>query len=835
MLEKSVTLGKKKYDLLKLNVNLSSRNLISQIVKDMTDFENEKKPFVVRELETQYNCLCSHIKQGNSILLKGKLGVGKNTMVTYFSRKNNYRLISVDASVYTTIKKCLLGILMDMWGVVQIDSPDFFSTDQIEVICDRVSESSNFEQSEKKELYSILHYLLASDVKIDIDRENFNLIICQFIVRSIKNHSMRHFLVYIKNINDATNEIQILLNYLCSLFEKEEIPCVIKEDEVEFEIQETNRDLYGKQPLFKPPKYVLEIPLLTEKAAKGFVEYSDPKIPSKLRTEIVKHLGCRLLMLSDFLQTKETGSINERLSRLPAGNLPEFIISSLQKVLEKTPFVFCSLILCNHEIPLSLIPVFISNNDCDTIDYLVSLGYLVIDDNKVISSCTLIRKNIDKLVEDKCKLKLYIYAKELYVQHINTLEKYPSIFANILLYSGEKEQAYKIMNSLCQKAKQERQYSAFIDIAEKMLLQPISNTDKAELLTDILQICSIRRDINLGYAKHCLNRFSSLIDTLQPEGKNEKYQKRLTYFYARLDFKNSEFQKCFKETTKEYENSLEGSEDEWNNRIAWIHVLCVKELEGYGAALDCFERLRASCPDDRMIKKGYLSHLACMRLHTKPSESADIYQSIITEWEREPQCIYELPFHEYVDIAMAHTCARQLDEAYDACMKAIPILESNGILSELGRAYNIRGCIWLIRNDVKKAENDFQESVSLFSESKYGLYDYRAKLNLIMLKTEQNKSDVFKKSFDEVYGFYKSNFINRISTATSIKNDSEPRVYLALIKILRIAQKMKCHEIVDDLMSEATIKQNKTQILKDCNRILPDSPFVCNNKILLMG
>ena len=830
MLEKSVTLGKKEYDLLKLN--LENHDLVSQILNKVSYYYDVKKPFIVKELDNQYNELYNHICQGHSVTLKGPVGVGKNTMVTYCAQVNNFRLITIDASTYTTAKECLLGILKDMWGVTSTDSHFVLSTNQIDDICVTLKEKKEFEFGEENELYNILHYLLSKESKVSVEYEKFNYFICHYIAQGIKMHIEKKYIVYVKNIRDAFFEIKTLLNYLCDKLEEQNIACIVKEDIIEFDIQEDTLSFEKKKQIFKTRKYILEIPLLKENGADRYIKYTAPNIPQNIRKDIVRHLGCRILVLSDFLSTGESDAVIDRLKKIPAGSLPEVINYSLENALSKASSIFFALVLCNHEIPLCLTPKLIAENDFPVLEHMLSIGYIFLDENMIVSSSILIKQNISNLVSSKCRIKLYEYARQLHDEASIDYKKYPDIFANILIYSGKTEQGCTILINLAEKTKREHQYSAYISLAEKLLEFSISPLTKAELLTNILQICSIQRNINLDYVKKYFRLLSDVVDALMPDEINS-YREILDYFCARNDFKNGNYTKCFEDTEGAYNIALLGSCDEWNNRIAWMHVLCIKELNGYDIALNAFEAIRMACPSDRTIEKGYLSHLACMKLALEPSDSVKIYRNMVDNWERKPQIVYELPFHEYVDVIMALTCAKRVGEAKKECIKVIPILESNGVMSELGRLYNIRGCIHIINNEPQKAKKDFQTSVALFAESPYGLYEYRAKLNLAMSFLENHDNDDCVELLEEVYLYFKEHCIGRI--VTSFEHENDNRVYLALIKILRIAEKTKSQYIADELLNLPELDSKKTHILNDCHTILSDNSFIHNNEILLMG
>ena len=519
------------------------------------------------------------------------------------------------------------------------------------------------------------------------------------------------------------------------------------------------------------------------------------------------------------------------LKCFPARNLPAAINFSFESYYKIAPNWFFAFYLCGFRIPIELLSGFSCYDTLFVAEELSKLGYVIIDDNYVSIASNLAKELLLDIIGTH-KLQLYMYANNIQVDDC-LFKSYDMIRAKIYESSRKKQQACEVWRSICCHAKRNRQYTSYIENATMLLSHSDYIEEKLDILTDILQIITIRKEINLPIADEYFSKFSELLPQLNKEDVS-KYQARLDFYTSKKLFKNGEIMACRNLTKKYFDEKKPYTEEEWNAKLACMYALCIKELEGNESALKCFKNINNTYPESKTIKREYDSHVACMNLYINPTKSQELYQSIIDSWERDPESVFELPFHEYGDKAMSDVCAKKLEVAQDSCESAISILESNGVLSELGRVYNIRGCLHLLSVNDKSAEHDFQEAISLLDISKYPIYSWRAHLNMAAILNRNNKLK-WKDHLDVALYYYKKIYSQRFSSIFSTNSYTKSREFLSLVLIIRLLEKSNENNRINLLIDELNASSHKDELLYFSKNQIEDSAFVSNNRIFIMG
>ena len=156
----------------------------------------------------------------------------------------------------------------------------------------------------------------------------------------------------------------------------------------------------------------------------------------------------------------------------------------------------------------------------------------------------------------------------------------------------------------------------------------------------------------------------------------------------------------------------------------------IKETQGNSAALKVFEAASEALPNSHMLRIGYLSHLACILLPSDPQKSYEYYCEII-ELVNNGQTFCDFPFHEYGDKAMCKVLLKEADKALAHAKVGIRYAESHGVFDEVGRILNIKGCAYLLSNNILKAVKCFREATEIMGYSGYNLYRWRSEMNYV--------------------------------------------------------------------------------------------------------
>ena len=833
ILQNKKTIGRQTYNVLRLD--FTQTNLYKQIIGENLFNSTGEQPFIIK---TFYNLFCSlkhHVKRGHFIILRSPVGTGKTTLIQALTNDNNYHLIHIIADSYISPSQFLLDILFDIWGIPYSSIVQEFTDDNIEAICKVVKE--HIVKNETAQITSnIIRHMLGKETSQYITDENFNFFICSYLLNIISYHPEIKYLFHIEHIEYAAQEVQALLSYLCRIAQRNSICCIIEEDEEEYQVQASSPCISLLEQLERIPHYTVEIPFLEESQALDFISTKLPEIPLYIHKLIYKQAGDRLLALSavisyakeTYTQTNSFQKMCKAINSFPQCELPACIEMILDKFYYRNRKIFEYMYLCNFEIPEDFVGLlFTSTEDLEDIEALCHLGFFNAD-NTITTTNLIVTSIIKRQVSSRVFSLRRNANKLINLLGESLIERYPEIELNLLYYTDNLEKAIEILKKQIIYAKKYRHYTELIKCSERLINYDVNlNTpDKLQLLSDILEVKIIKKEINTIEAKKYMQCYKDNISQL-PFEDQANFKKRYDYFFGKAVFKNGDYKQSLELTEQYYkyiEENSTSSEDEWLARLCVIYALSSKELYGNNIALENFNKIIRVFPHSYSVCKEYQSHIGCMNFFHNPQKSIECFQNIIFESKKLGNTLLEIPFHEYVDLAMSAVCAKKYEEADSYCTEALNIIESNGILGELGRLYNIKGCLSLCKQNYTQAKEFFGQAVAYLDVNHYPLYAWRAYLNYAsILALPQFDGDSLP-ILNKAYHIFKTIYTNKLQMILNNAEFYYSREYFAILLFMKV-YRANGQNKDDFIISDLNLNDLKECIMKNLVEAEQDSPY----------
>lgn len=823
------TLGNKEYNIFKLD--WSRADFLLQLLNKQYFDDLEQTTFITNVFQNEFDSAIRNIKQGNILLIRSALGTGKTSFIQAIIRKLNCHGIHIIADMYTSQSQLLLGILLDIWGIPMPSLVQEFSDNTVQNIS-HVIEKNQIDSSHAKQAGLIIRHILGKTTTENISNEFFNDVVCSYIINIINHHPEVHYIFHIEKFNSATEEIQILLLYMCKQFKEHKIGCILEEDIIEYQLQENSGSLFFEKQKYWLEAYKIELHFLDAKQSALFIDIMLPDFPQGIKKEILECAGYRLLTLSNITSFareiyKESGDykvVFRYIKKFPAKELPISLEIIIQYYYQKCSKILFYLFLCNFKIPLELSGIIFKNNEIEIVDDMFKMGILSFDDQNIRVTNQITRAIIEDMV-NKNYLMLKMHAeklKELVGEELYTKSIYVDIAVNILLVCKNNEQALELLNSYLLFAKKHRHYTELLKCVDTIIpiWDSLEHTKKLDILTESLETRNIKKEITSEESEKQIQLFNQILENVTTEEKSV-YQIKYDYFLAIRLFENCEFSKSRELSEIYYCKKTLCTNTNINNYIAYLNViysLSIKEMYGNEKAMECFDKIILVYPNSLEVQREYYSHIGCMNFYKNPTKSMDCFNKIIKLFDNVREEYYPLPFHEYVDRCMSAVCAKQFDDAKRYCEDALKIIESNGVIGELGRIYNIKGCLALCENNQVEAELCFKEASFLVDINAYPLYGWRFYLNYAVLLS---KNDCIKEStiyLDKAYNIFKDIYREKLWKLSQMDDFSITREYFALLLFIHTYKHNKCNKI-KQVIADFRLESLEEQIFKHVKQL----------------
>lgn len=234
------------------------------------------------------------------------------------------------------------------------------------------------DQYNEKNTRELLTTLLNENYEAKQFSEWNNVLLCKYIINLLTLHIENiGFVIYIRKLQFASQEIYDFLIYFIKYIAVENIACVITYDIPEYALQD------GKKPLDKLC-YIDQfneypIKLMSKDNALQFIQQMYPKLSCHVANMIISKVGTRFYNLSHLLKTLfpngntytlDNGTIIQKLQFCSPNNVPSLLSQSLIYYNKKYSNLFRICYLFECQVPLEL---------CDYIDALEQNLDLLID------------------------------------------------------------------------------------------------------------------------------------------------------------------------------------------------------------------------------------------------------------------------------------------------------------------------------------------------------------------------------------------------------------------------------------------------------------------------
>lgn len=810
------TRRKKTYDFLRLNLD-STRPYEKILEKNINHIESSET-FVTKYYANEISKIRNSLEAGETVCVEGFSGLGKSSIIDFCLQQMSVNTIRVTADNYLSQSELLLSLFMSLWGIPISTIFGYFSEENIDNIISVIKEKSKSEDTGE-----IIKKLLAKNSSEGIANEHYNYLICQYLIHNIKIHCSRiTYVFYIENVSKASEEIQQLLIYICKLLKKNTIACILEKDIVEYQWQYDNASFFGKINY-----QTISIKQWSDDDAQKFVDWELKEYPERFRKAVLNRGGTRLLTLSLIIEFCREKSQNNNfvsevaLQQFEPNEIPSSIECLIKMYFEKAPELFCFFYFTNGKIPIEWsFKLLQPYQEC--LDHLLNLDFMAMDDSYIWVKGELILEYIQNLVSTRSFLLRNAATNMLSVLAMQNSNEHLDSY--IYIYDSLKEynKVSTFLKTYMTKLYRERQYHSFLKWADYVFDKKveIDLTTKAllDLITHILIVWRIKREINGERATWWIQQMQDLLSDYVAENK-DVYQMILDCFFAERYFQNCDFEKALKFSHSYYQSSLKRNiiytDYEWQEKICIIYALCLKEQKGNAVALKVFENLIEIYPQSFFVQIEYWDHLECINFYKDPKDALECVNKVLDKFKDTPRYDYSLPYHEYVDRAMCALCAKDFNTAMQYSNEAINILESNGILPSLGRAYNIMGCIYLCQKNIEKARNCFKDSKYLLDESKEYLYSWRSGLNLITIeliyKTEDTDVVSVITMLNEVYKKFKEIYTGKMQNLIDSPDFFTCREYFALLMFQHAFCLCGCN---NNILEDFTLRDKSEMFLK---------------------
>jgi len=835
-----------------LQIDFSKDNVHEQIIVPFPDVNGVTNSFgqVCEKLASALTVL----RKGGILAISGLLGVGKRKFIESAATLKGGISIWIDASLHQTKERALVDILLSVWGITATNIFEEFTDNHVDSIIERLNERI----SNPKTL-NILRRLFGDTRILGINDEDYNLLICDYIVDILEMHKETFPYIFIfDSLAYAKEEIFILFSYMIKKLSRKKIPCAIIQDSEEYAAQRSIdlQTVFGYLPFFVP----MTISAYTKDEAINHIRDACPEIPLFLANEIINQVGTRSINISMFLEyirnigisVSDYKSVAMELQTLQPNSVPTIMSKVLSFYrLKDNSKLFDLLFLLRGKISEQLCNKLAI--DADLLEQLLRGGVLTFSQgyyvcaNRIANAIIYNWGNIDS-PRVRCIAKDILKIWETESSIGTAYER-----ANLLICVGKHEQALIELLPYINHLECERQYDALIIVCDTIIdLHRQLNDPFAQIETRIyqLRIMGIKKALLTPKAKSRLKELTNMLEKYMYLNLPYHFVMASDYFKFMIKFKNGNYDTTTNHVQKmqQYFNSaVDGSNidntDDWLGSICNRYVLCIKENEGYDAALSAYIRVCEALPNSNRLWRGHISHLACMSLYDAPENAFEYYEKLINS-SHKANGLYSLPFHEYVDRAMSKLLSGDNTKAVALAQYAIDICEANAIYDEWGRGLNILGCALVCQGKLAEAKALFKESLEMLKISGYKLFSWRSQLNFIHMSLEDGCD--YKLLSDELEEAYQC-FISLHGAKTAlllekgVEKIEHSRDYHALLAFALYRSKV-CGQIDYSVTGDFDFGSYLNRYKNDLNTLfanptlaLPNSNYYREQMIMMVG
>lgn len=839
-----------------LQIDLSQPKLYSQFLYKQLEVGDDKNKDIYLTLRNKELLESTRLflLQSGIVAISGVIGSGKRTFCKALIANLDFININIDASLHRLRETLLLDILLTIWGIPGKNIIEDFTIGYIDAIIGKLAK-----KYPNKQTLNILRRLFGDESIKGVNNEQYNLRACEYILYILNlHHSNSPYLICIRNLEYASSEIQNLLIYFITRLQDYEIPCIILWNKEEYNI--CVQQVIDLQNIFQSQKKFKEVKLYlyTHQEAVEYIKHSKPEISDYIAKLIVDRIGIRQGNITMFLRYLENTNILMKdykrialeIENLPPNHIPALTDKVMRLYRNRYRNLFDIIYLLRGKVSENL---------------LIQMDIQLSGPDKLVEEDILVYHNewyscanpvVWSIIEDwgnEDSPEIRRIARKILKISLGQKELSFEINAYIQKYLGQFDEAEKNLWQYILQLRELRQFDALIqsyDIAIEIADKLKNDIVLLHYITQQIEILVIKKELLSKKVDMRLKELKQILYGYPHQNIPQYFYIAYDYFIAKRDFKNGIYDTSTGSGAllKEYYEKAslgfyrENTED-WLGKVCCLYALFVKERQGNDAAWIVFQKIRILLPDSFTIQREYYSHLGCMNLYNNPKEAFTYYQKIIELFKNSPT-LCSLPFHEYVDKAMAKLLVGDAEAAKNLAQEAVTICESNRIIDEWGRALNIQGCAMVYLNRSIEALELFKESYQMLKTSGYKLYGWRSQLNYIQqVLINDIKTDQLKDELKDAYDCFLFLFQNKVNTL--VENDKNSflltREYHALLLFGVCIRKMKLQKWIKPFadFNLETIKRRYYKDLKliinNPQKVLCDSPYFRTNIILMMG
>lgn len=728
----------RKNDFKALRINFHE-NILKQIFPSKENYNLENNLLIEELFNEEIKYISSAIQRGKLIVVKGYLGVGKRLVIQEAFEKLNKHIITIDATLHETKDLVVLEMLAQIWGISTTKIFSLFSKNDILAITEVIGDERN-----KKETIDLLTALLNDTYADKNVSAQYNVLLCNYIIKLLVLHKYDiGFVIYIKNLQFANQEIYDFLVYFAKYVAANSIGCVVSYQEPEYKLQEGKNFV---EKICHIEQYEeCSVKLLSKENATLYVQKKYPELSLYIVNLIISKVGTRIYNLDHLLKSLfpndtilsiDSNTIIQKLQFFTPNNVPNLLGKSLVEYKEKYAVLFelCYLFKCR--VPVEI--CFKIEDLSQSLSDLEQAGIFYCNQSVIMAQ--------NEFVQDWIMRAYSHNSPSIQIRAINLLNDMHSItynvgYINMYRILGRNEEALALLDKNLNVLKKEKQYTALkkglihaVEIAESSH----NRTKEIEYLIELLDIMTIQKEI---VTEEALKYISKLEYYSNCRILPEEAEFARVFFVLKRDFKLGLY--ALKNSTtiqvakNYYENCISqkiiNNVDDWLGRICSCYALFVKSTQGNEFALKIFENALKVFPNSFDLRREYFSHIACMQLFKEPLKAYDNYQKILDLFKTEASGSAALPFHEYGDLAMSKLIANDFEHALLLANEALEIARANGLLDEEGRCLNILGCIEWCQGNLLLAESRFYEAMIIMRYSNCTHYVWRSQLNVLQL------------------------------------------------------------------------------------------------------
>lgn len=839
------------YEFLQINFDT---DIATQLFAEKEPPLNTEEVFFYDMFRGEVEKLIGWFRAGYMTVVTGYWGVGKAKLIQTALSRSGKRTIKIDALLHTTRDPLILEILSKIWGIPELKLFSSFTKNEVKSITREIAGKQN--DAETVHILTALFNERYADKRATATQNNlFGLYISNLLVLHKNNIG---FIVYIDNLQYASEEIYTFLADLVKQLHAKKIGCVLRYVEPEYQ-GDVGRDFPSEFKRLAQYREFRFQPLERDQAV-IYVQSVYSKLSYRIASLIVDQAGTRVQSLSNLITyivqesgvpLDDTRRLAHKIQGLTANDIPSLFDMLLRHYQSKYPDIFYISSLLDCRVPIEVYALFgIPSTSLDT---LVTAGVFQCDQGILTAQNGFVRKWIQRIGNPVGAISRRACAERL-LPMLEQADK-PYVIEKISLYHAlqKDEQALALLERNLRTLTRDKQYTELgrgLALAIDMAKALRDVEQEAMYLIQALELMMIQKELLTDLAKERLDSLESCFT-----------RKRSLPRYMRTALAFFKIKKLFKEGDFTHEDSaiLTGAAyyracvelrdtdntGDWLGRICSCYALIVKSTQGNEAALVVFEAACKALPQSFDLRREYLSHIACMELFSEPLCAFRHYQEILELFERDAPDSAELPFHEYGDLAMSQLIAGNQDKAGELADRAIRISQSNGLLDEEGRNINIRGCIELCSNEISSAKSSFQEATAIMRYAGCRNYAWRSELNYIQLCVKNGeKTPDLRQSLERLFGDFKDLLKGKITelAQTAPLEFQSTREYHALLVFGMCWTKLgsaeeACAKVLDEfpLESHSEIYCLHLQKYLGGETHFMSSPYLRNGYIYLVG